>query len=306
MLVATSASDAAQNVADSLNRGSITGWDLVAALIVVVLAIPAGRLAASATKRALKHYSLAPDDAAVDLSVVAKWLVCLLAVALAASILGVDIGFLSVLFAFALVIGALALKPMIENSASGVLLITRPAFSVGDQIQTKEFRGVVEEIGSRSTRLRQSDGIIVHVSNNQVLGNPIVVYSESDSRKGTLDITVPAATDLDGLTSKLMNAISSVDDVVEDPAPAVQASALSDNAITLDISYWFPSTHETGSTVADGVIRATTATVNDAGIALAVPIAEVAEESATAKDAAGSSPAGDDGNDQATDTGADS
>ena len=128
--------------------------------------------------------------------------------------------------AFALVIGALALKPMIENSASGILLLARPAFGVGDQIRTSDFRGTVEEIGSRSTKLVQQDGIVVYVSNNQVLGNPIVVYSSSDNRKGSFDISVPSDTDLDELTSVLLKAIGSVEHVVDDPAPAVQAMAL--------------------------------------------------------------------------------
>ena len=287
MFATADASDAAQSVADSLNQGSITGWDLMAALIVVVASIPVARVVAAATRRALRRAGITADDTAVDIGVTAKWLVYLLALAVAASILGVNVGFLSVLFAFALVIGALALKPMIENSASGVLLIARPAFSVGDQIQTSEFRGIVEEIGSRSTRLRQSDGVVVYVSNNQVLGNPIVVYSAENSRKGKFEIRVPATTDLDHVTDVLLSAITSIDDVVDDPAPAVQATALADDRITLDVSYWFPATEETGSGVADRAIRAGMAALNSADIALAVPDAKITEETVSAPEAGG-------------------
>jgi small-conductance mechanosensitive channel len=277
VFVSADTSDAAENLADALNQGSISGWDVVAAIIVVVLSVPIARLVAAAVRRAFKRGGIASSDAGADVAVAAKWIVYLLGFAIAASILGVNIGFLSVLFVFALVIGALALKPMIENSASGVLLLARPAFSVGDQIQTTEFRGVVEEIGSRSTKLRQSDGVVVYVSNNQVLGNPIVVYNAQDSRKGTFDIAVPSDTDLDDLTSTLMTAIGSVDDVVADPAPAVQATALTDNAITLNISYWYPSTSQTGATAADGVIRSTMEALSQAGIELAVPVANLTE-----------------------------
>lgn len=284
--VASEASDAAQNVADSLNRGSITGWDLVAALIVIVLSVPIARGVGAAIKRAFRRAGVGSDDVALDIGISAKWLVYLLGFAIAASILGVNIGFLSVLFAFALVIGALALKPIIENSASGVVLLARPAFSVGDQIQTSEFRGIVEEIGSRSTRLRQSDGVIVFVSNNQVLGNPIVVYSAQDSRKASFDIRVPSNTDLDDVTSVLMNAITSVDHVVADPAPAVQAAAITDDAITLSVSFWYPSTRQTGATVVDGVIRATMAALSGADISLAVVDAKVTEVPARATSSA--------------------
>lgn len=298
MFATADASDAAQSVADSLNPSSITGWDLVAALIVIVASIPIARLVAAAARRALRRVGISDDATAIDTGVAAKWLVYLLALAIAASILGVNIGFLSVLFAFALVIGGLALKPMIENSASGVLLIARPAFSVGDQIQTTEFRGIVEEIGSRSTRIRQSDGVVVYVSNNQVLGNPIVVYSAEDSRKGTFDIHVPAYTDLDHVTAILVKAVASVDEVVSDPEPAVQASGLTDDRITLDVSYWYPSTDQTASGVTDRVIRSAMAALNEAGITLAVPEAKIAETSISEPETHESEPSGLHGNDE--------
>jgi small conductance mechanosensitive channel len=283
-LLSNGASDAAQNVADSLNKGSITGWDLLAAVLVIVLSGPIARLVAAAVKRAFKHAGIVSSDAAADVGRVAKWLVYLIGLAVAASILGVNVGFLSVLFAFTLVLGALALKPMIENSASGILLLSRPEFSIGDQIETTEFRGIVKAIGSRTTQLSRSDGVVVFVSNNQVLGNPITVYSSSDSRKGSFDIKVLVNADLDEVTRVLMHAITSVDHVVADPAPAVQAAAITDDAITLAISYWYPSTRQTGSSVTDGVIRATVAALRTGGIALAVPDAKVTEEPASNDD----------------------
>ena len=275
LYVESAASDAAQNVADSLNAGNITGWDLLAALLVIVVSVPVARLVKAAIRRAFTRAGMASSDAAADIGRVAKWLVYLVGFAIALSILGVNVGFLSVLFAFTLILGALAVKPMIENSASGILLLSRPEFSIGDQIQTTEFRGVVEAISSRATQLRRDDGVVVFVSNNQVLGNPITVYTASDSRKGSFDVRIPARVDLDEATSVVMDAITSVDDVVADPTPAVQAAAVTDDAITLTISYWYPTTFQTGSSVTDGVIRATMAALREADIALAVIDAEV-------------------------------
>ena len=181
--------------------------------------------------------------------------VYLVALAIILIILGVNIGFLSVIFVFALVMGALTLKPMVENSASGMLLLARPSFSVGDQIRTTDFRGTVEEIGGRSTVLRRDDGLIVHVSNNQVLGNPILRYSATESRKASFSIGVPIKTDLDDATSVLLAAMTSSDGVVAKPAPKVQASGFANDAITLTISYCYPSTMTSSSDVTDAVIR---------------------------------------------------
>jgi small-conductance mechanosensitive channel len=292
-IVSSEASDAAQSLADSLNQGEITGWDLVAAVLVLVASLPLARLAAATVRRALQRAGIASADVAADLGRLAKWLVYLCSAAVAFSILGVNIGFLSVAFAFALVIGALMLKPMVENSASGILLLARPMFSVGDQIETTEFRGTIEEIGSRATRLRTDDGVIVYVSNNQVLGNPILVFSKSDSRKASFQITIPADTDLDDATSAIMPAVTSVDDVVDDPAPAVQATRLVDDALTLSISYWYPATMSSSSGVTDAVIRATISALSGAGIQLTVRRVEVAQGSAERSSSASSANGGE-------------
>jgi len=274
------ASDAAQSLADSLNKGNITGWDVAAAAVAILVCIPLSRLGATTVRRALRRAGIASSDIAADFGRVTKWLVYLCGFAVALAILGVNIGFLSVAFAFALVIGALMLKPMVENSASGILLAARPSFSVGDQIETTVFRGTVEEIGSRATRLRTQDGIVVYVSNNQVLGNPIQVYSKSDSRKALIEISIPAQTDLDDATSKILSAVASVDDVVDDPSPAVQAVEVVYDTITLSVSYWFPSTMESSSDVTDAVIRATMPALTDAGIQLTPRQVDVTQTSA--------------------------
>ncbi len=270
-VISNKASDAAQQVADSLNQGDLTGWDLLAAAVVVALTLVLSRLAARTIRQALRKAGIASPEVASDLGRVTKWLVYLLGIALAAGILGLNVGFLSVLFVFALVIGALAIKPMIENTASGILLVARPHFSVGDQIMTSVYRGSVESIGARSTTLRQSDGVLVYISNNQVLGNPIMVYSSTDGRKASFDIEVRPSTDLDAITSAVTTAIRAVDHVLDDPAPAVEATGITNNAITLSISYWYPSTMSGSSAVTDGAIRATMSALSTAEIELSVP-----------------------------------
>jgi small conductance mechanosensitive channel len=278
-IVANSASDAVQNLTDAVTKGNLTGWDLVAVAAVLVLSIPVAHLAARATRRAIGQVTGMSDELGNDLGRVAKGVVYLLGLAVSLSILGVTVGFVSILFGFALVLGALMLKPMVENSAAGMLLVARPSFSVGDQIRSTEFRGVVEQIGSRSTTLRASNGVLIHISNNQVLSNPIVVYSASDSRKASFDIGVPSDTDLDAVTSTLMTAVASVEDVPTKPAPQIEATGLADNEITLSISFWYPSTMTTDSGVTDRVIRATKSALAGADIMLTGPSVRVTESS---------------------------
>ena len=296
-MLSNSASDALSNVGDALNTGGVTGWDVFAAALVVVLSLPIARLAARLARRGIRRVTGVSHEAAADAGRISKGLVYLIAIAIALSILNVNVGFLSLLLALTVVFGALMLKPMVENSASGLLLLARPSFSVGDQIRTTDFRGTVEEIGSRSTVLRTDDGVVIHVSNNQVLSNPIVVYSARKSRKASFDIGVPVDTDLDDVTSVLMAAVTSVDDVVADPAPQIQGAGFADDAITLTISYWYPSTMTSDSGVTDGVIRATKSALAKADIELSAPDVRVTTTS--------TAPVATDGSDDSDDSSSD-
>jgi small conductance mechanosensitive channel len=264
-------SDAVQGVQDALTSGQVTGWDVLAAIAVLVVAYPVGLGVRRATTRGLKRIPNLPEDLAITGGSVARWFVYLVALAWALSILGVSVGWVTIIVVVVLVFGVLMLRPMVENTAAGLLLTLRPVYDVGDQIETLGYEGTVTQIASRSTVLKASDGREIHVPNTEVLSKPIVVYTATDSRKSSFDITVAFDTDLDGITRKLVDAISAVKDVNDAPAPSVEASGFHQNAITLSVSYWYPSSMSSGGAATDGAIRAATKALADAGIKLALP-----------------------------------
>jgi small conductance mechanosensitive channel len=251
---------------------------VAAAVGVVLLAIPVAHAIAKVVRGALARVPNMPDEVVRDSGRFSKGFVYLIAVGLALRLLGLGAGWMTLLVVLALVIGVLMLRPMIENSAAGLLLTLRPAFAVGDQIETGEYRGTVTQIGSRSTVLQTSQGLRIHIPNTQVLGGPIVVYTASDSRKAQFDVSLAHGTDLDQVTELIMGVIPDVDGVQEDPAPAVQASGFQNDTVTLSVSYWYSSSMTSDSSVTDGVIRATEKALVGAGVTLAVQSLDVTAE----------------------------
>ena len=215
-----------RNLRNALTSANVTGWDVVAAILVVVAAWPVGIFVRRLTRRALKRIPNIPEEVADDGARVARWFVFLVALAVALSILGVGVGWVTIIVVVLLVFGVLMLRPMVENTAAGLLLTIRPVYNVGDQIETIGYEGTVTSIASRSTVLRATDGREVHIPNTEVLSKPIVVYAATSSRKASFDITVVFDTDLDATTELLTKAVAGVDGVLDNPAPSVQASAI--------------------------------------------------------------------------------
>lgn len=258
-----------QRLSDALTGAQIDGWSIVGAIVTVVVAYPLGAFLRTLTMRGLRGVPGLPDAIVVDAGRLARWMTYLVSFAIALDFLGVRIRWFGLAVGVALVLVFLMTKPMVESMAAGLLLTMRPSFAVGDQISTGDYRGSVLEIGTRSTVLRTSDGCRVHVPNTEVLSQPIVVYTAFESRKGEVEIKVEFGTDLAVLTDRLTKAISGLDGVETDPAPSAQASGYEGAAITISISFWYPSTMTSDSDVLDRVVRAINTVFSDNDVVLA-------------------------------------
>jgi small conductance mechanosensitive channel len=285
MPVISAQSDQLNQIEDALVGSAVTGWDVLAAIVVLVASVPVSALVRRLTVRLVRRVPNLPDEVARLAGRLARWTVLLVGVAWSLSIIGVDVGWVVVVVAIALIVAVLMVRPLVENAAAGLSLTARSVFAEGDQIETGGYRGTVEEIRSRSTVLRTNDGRRIHIPNTEVVGQPITVYTASPSRKAGFDISLTRTADLDRATQLLLKATSEVDGVQQDPAPTVQASALTADAITLAVDYWYPSTMTSDSSVTDGVIRAVEKALAGAGIELAAPALAIDISSpATAED----------------------
>jgi len=244
----------------------VTGWDVAGAVGIAVVAVPVGAVASRIAKRMLRRIPGIPESIVNDAGRLVKWLVYLIAFAIAMTFLGVTVGWLSIVVVVILIMALLMVKPMVENIAAGMLMTMRPSFAVGDQIQTDKYRGTVTAIGSRTTIVDTSDGVMVHIPNVEVAGEVIEVYSASESRKSSVSFNVAFSTDLDDLTARLLKSTASIDLVEKDPAPSVQASGFDDGAITMNVGFWYASSHSSDSTPVDAVARSIQSTLSDAGI----------------------------------------
>ncbi len=269
---------------DALTSSQVTGWDLLAALVIVVLAYPVAKLVRRAAIKGLERVPNLPAEVAEMSGRAAQWMVYLVALGWALSLLGLGVGWVAVIVVVILVVGVLMVRPMVENAAAGLLLTLRPAYGAGDRILTLGYEGSVTSIGSRSTVLKTTDGREIHIPNTEVLKNPIVVYTARDSRKAGFDIPVSFATDLDAVTKVALAALDNVEGLLSDPAPSVQASGVRYHSITLSISYWYPSSMASGSSVTDGAIRAVRRALADAGIEPALPTVDVERNPDNASD----------------------
>lgn len=149
-------SNTVNDITNAIQDAQTTGWDVVVALLIMVLAYPLARLARRLGKRATRKIPDAPQTLVDDVGRLVFWAVMTIAAGLALNALGIGIGWFSIALGGAVILMILMLKPIVESIAAGLLLTMRPNFAIGDVIEVEGLRGTVREIGTRVIQLQTS------------------------------------------------------------------------------------------------------------------------------------------------------
>ena len=161
-------------------------------LLIIVLAIVAGRLAARVARRLIN--SVAARAIASTAAGVARVIVWILAILL---ILGEFKVNLAPFIAGATVIGAalgFGAQSLVKDLLAGLMILSEDQYAVGDTIALDDTGGTVEDINLLRTRVRADDGKVWFIANGEIrkVANASLGWS-----RATVDLQLPYETDLD-------------------------------------------------------------------------------------------------------------
>ncbi|MCL2267101.1 MAG: mechanosensitive ion channel family protein, partial [Treponema sp.] len=77
----------------------------------------------------------------------------------------------------------LALKDLLGNLVSGIILIVMECIRIGEYIEFTSIGGTVKQINLLTTILETPDGIYISAPNSSILGNPIKNYTRNGKRR---------------------------------------------------------------------------------------------------------------------------
>ena len=133
-----------------------------------------------------------------------------------------------------------ALKDIIENILSGILIFLDPPFKVGDVVEVSGYLGEIREIGIRNTKIKTFDNRIVTIPNSDILKSKIVNYNlPDDIVRVSIKIGVSYDTDPSYVKKVILeNVISKIDTILKDPEPQVLFLEFGDFALIFEIRFW--------------------------------------------------------------------
>jgi small conductance mechanosensitive channel len=229
---------------------------LVAALVVLLVAWWVAGVTFVVARRVLARTSTTGH---VDLLVarVIRAAVLGVGVVIALGVFGVNPGALIASLGLVGLTLGLALRDVLANYVSGVMLLMQGPFKVGDSIVIDGLEGTVDDITARSTTLRASDGKIIHVPNMTVFGAIVTNVSTNPVRRFEVSLVVPADSDLASARGVVLAALTEVAGVLDDPAADAQIS-MTGAAWARIVAHGWVDTRETplGDAQAAGLVTA--------------------------------------------------
>lgn len=203
---------------------------------------------------------------------IVRFLVVVVAALMALSVAGVRVGAVLATLGIAGLALAFALQNILENFVSGIILLVRKPFRAGDQIETGDFEGTVEEIDLRVTRLVAYDGVTVLIPNSDVFRNPLSNMTRRGSRRTTLTVGVDYRDDHDRARQVLMEAVTQAPGVLAEPMPEVLLTELGDFSVDFELRYWTLPDIRTVRRVQDRVLSDAKSALERAGLTIPWPI----------------------------------
>ena len=217
---------------------NIGNW--IAGFIIIVISFILAAMAAKAAKNAiLRKRDDVQESALILLERMTKALVITVGITIALAINGLN--FTAVIGAMSLGIG-FALKDIIGNFISGVIMLAQNRINIGDFIKVGDIMGTIVNIDTRATILQGIDGTEVVIPNQIMLGEKLISYTTNPFRRIDLPVGVNYNTDLPMVTSLIKAIIDKDEDIVVKPEPLILVEEFGDSSINIKIRFWVEST----------------------------------------------------------------
>ncbi len=131
-----------------------------------------------------------------------------------------------------------AFRDILQNFLAGILILLTEPFQIDDQIVFKNFEGTVETIETRATTIRTYDGRRIVIPNAELFTNSVMVNTAFDKRRMEYDVGIGYGDDIDRAKQLMMEAMHSVDEVLNDPAPDVLLMELAGSSVNIRARWW--------------------------------------------------------------------
>jgi small-conductance mechanosensitive channel len=161
-----------------------------------------------------------------------------------------------------------ALKDIVSNLVSGLLILSTRAFVVGDQVIVGDTEGTVEKLELRATHVRTYDGRLVVVPNGDVYSARVTNNTQSPIRRASVFVYLDYDQDIESAIAIILETVRTVEHVASSPAPSMRLRDLLPEGVQIEARFWTDSRRTDFMNTASSARRAILAALKRHGFSL--------------------------------------
>jgi len=133
----------------------------------------------------------------------------------------------------------LGLQNIVNNLVSGIILIFESPFQIGDYIELNGKKGIVRDMGIRSSRLMTEEGTEIIMPNGDLLSGEVINWTVQNSKvRIEVPITVETGPTLEQINEIVQDTLKDQADLSHENKPKVLLSTANDKTLSFTIVAW--------------------------------------------------------------------
>lgn len=165
-----------------------------------------------------------------------------------------------------------ALKDMISNFISGLMILINRPFKIGDQITVAGESGTVRDIRIRATDVKTYDGRKVIVPNSILYNDTVINNTAYDERRFEVVVGIGYDDDIEKAKELGMETLQEAEGVDRQPEPQVLVNELGGSSVNLKLRGWTKPSKANMVNSASEVTQIVKEKYDEAGIDIPYPI----------------------------------
>ncbi|MFB6204610.1 MAG: mechanosensitive ion channel family protein [Candidatus Nanohaloarchaea archaeon] len=168
-----------------------------------------------------------------------------------------------------------ALKDIIANFVSGLMILINKPFRIGDQIEIEGEAGTVKDIRVRATDIKTYDGRKMVVPNSSLYSETVINNTAYTRRRFDVVVGIGYDEDIEAAKELAEESLEEAEHVMDDPAPEVLVSELGGSSVNLKLRGWTNPQRADLNEASSEVTQLVKEKYDEAGIDIPFPIRTV-------------------------------
>ncbi len=183
---------------------------------------------------------------------------------------------------FTVVGGALAIgvgfgsQNIVNNFISGVILLVEQPIKVGDIVEVEGMAGVIQSIGTRSTKIKNADDKIFIIPNSFFLEKAVLNATyEASIVRSIVSFGVAYGSDVRKVENTCMDILLNTEGIRQDPMPVVLFDNFNESTLDFQLIFWADMLTENLGVMKSEIRFRLNDKFNELGIEMAFPQRDV-------------------------------